>query len=184
MSSARSDHPGSPWGPQVSQIPPRCLPDASQMPLRCLSDASHMSPTYKQLSKTTKTRQQIFKSAFVGDGFERIWRTHLPTFKNHQNRVPKSQQYKVLRMRFSILENVPTLHDILFKLSRGCQRPYRAKSKKSDFLIFVYIYIYIYIYINSRYTAQRLICSPLIPLDASCHSMSWCSPHFMHPATV
>ena len=43
---------------------------------------------------------------------------------------------KFLRMRFSVLENVPTSDDIIFKLSRGSQRPYGAKSKQSDFYIF------------------------------------------------
>ena len=28
------------FGPDASQMPPKCLPDASQMPPRCLSDAS------------------------------------------------------------------------------------------------------------------------------------------------
>ena len=45
---------------------------------------------------------------------------------------------KVIRMRFSIVENVPMSDDIIFKISRGSQRPYGAKSKKSDYLpIFV-----------------------------------------------
>ena len=30
------------FGPDASQMSPRCHPDASQMPLRCLSDASQM----------------------------------------------------------------------------------------------------------------------------------------------
>ena len=32
------------FGPDASQMPPKCLPDASQMPLRCLSDASRCFP--------------------------------------------------------------------------------------------------------------------------------------------
>ena len=41
-------------------------------------------------------------------------------------------------MRFSIVENVAMSDDIIFKISRGSQRPYGAKSKKSDYLpIFV-----------------------------------------------
>ena len=31
------------FGPDASQMPPKCLPDASQMPPRCRSDASQMS---------------------------------------------------------------------------------------------------------------------------------------------
>ena len=46
----------------------------------------------------------------------------------------KSRKIKVLRMRFSIVENVPMSDDIIFKLSRGSQRPYGAKSKKSYYL--------------------------------------------------
>ena len=44
---------------------------------------------------------------------------------------------KVLRMRLSIVENTPTSDDIIFKISRGSQRPYRAKSKKSDYLYII-----------------------------------------------
>ena len=61
-------------------------------------------------------------------------RVHLKGFwgniENHQNGVGKSEKMKVLRMRFSIVENVPTSRGIIFKISRGSQRPYRAKSKK------------------------------------------------------
>ena len=37
------------FGPDASQMPPKCLPDASQMPLRCLSDASQMPPDASQM---------------------------------------------------------------------------------------------------------------------------------------
>ena len=38
---------------------------------------------------------------------------------------------KVLIMKFSILENVPTSDDIIFKLSPASQLPYNAKIQKS-----------------------------------------------------
>ena len=46
----------------------------------------------------------------------------------------KSQKMKVPRMRFSIVENVPVSDDIILEVSRGSQRPYRAKSKKSNYI--------------------------------------------------
>ena len=39
------------------------------------------------------------------------------------------QTNKVLRMRFSIVENVRTPSDIIFIISRGLQLPYNEKSK-------------------------------------------------------
>ena len=45
------------------------------------------------------------------------------------------QKKKVLRMRFSIVENVRTPSEIVFIISRGLQLPYGAKSKKSKILI-------------------------------------------------
>ena len=44
--------------------------------------------------------------------------------------VKNSQKMKVLRMKFSIVENVPTSDDIIFKLSPASQLPYNAKIKK------------------------------------------------------
>ena len=40
----------------------------------------------------------------------------------------KSQKMKVLRMKFSIVENVPTPRESIFKLSTASQLAYRAKS--------------------------------------------------------
>ncbi len=41
----------------------------------------------------------------------------------------------VLRMRFSIVENVPTSWESIFTLSRGAQLPYMKKNQKIDFII-------------------------------------------------
>ena len=51
----------------------------------------------------------------------------------------KSRKLKVLRMGFSIVENTPTSDDIIFKLSRGSQRPYRAKFKKIYDVLSIFI---------------------------------------------
>ena len=42
----------------------------------------------------------------------------------------KSQKMKVLRMKSSIVENVPTPWESLFELFPASQLPYRAKIKK------------------------------------------------------
>ena len=42
----------------------------------------------------------------------------------------KSKKKKVLRMKFSIVENVPTSRDSIFKLSPASQRPSGAKNQK------------------------------------------------------
>ena len=44
-------------------------------------------------------------------------------------------QYKALRMRHSIVENVWTLCGILLNISRPSQLPYSEKSKKHNFII-------------------------------------------------
>ena len=51
---------------------------------------------------------------------------------SYQQRVIQNRKMKVLRMRFSILENVPTSDDIIFMLFLASQLPYMYKSNKSD----------------------------------------------------
>ena len=43
----------------------------------------------------------------------------------------KKQKMKVIRMKFSILEIVPTSNDSIFKLSPASQLPHGAKIKKT-----------------------------------------------------
>ena len=50
----------------------------------------------------------------------------------------KRRKMKVLRMKFSIVENVPTPRGIIFKLCTASQLPYRAKSKFSAKQLFNY----------------------------------------------
>ena len=45
--------------------------------------------------------------------------------------VEKTQKMKVIRMKFSILENVPIPRGSILELGRASQLPYRAKIKKS-----------------------------------------------------
>ena len=52
----------------------------------------------------------------------------------------KSQKMKVLRMKFSIVENVRTSRDIIFKLSPASQRPYGGKTHD----VFYYYYSCLY----------------------------------------
>ena len=44
-------------------------------------------------------------------------------------------------MRFSIVENTHRFCDIIFKVSRGSQRPYRAKSKKTIIIIIYILFV-------------------------------------------
>jgi len=52
--------------------------------------------------------------------------------------VKKSPKMKVLRMKFSIVENVRMLRGIIFKLPRASQLPSGAKIQKSmEIIIFI-----------------------------------------------
>ena len=53
-----------------------------------------------------------------------------PTRWEGRERVEKSRKMKVLRMKSSIVENVPTPWESLFELFPASQLPYRAKNKK------------------------------------------------------
>ena len=55
----------------------------------------------------------------------------------------KSQNITVLRMKFSIVENVPTSDDDVFKLSPASQRPSGAKVKTSTVYDFFLKHFYI-----------------------------------------
>ena len=48
-----------------------------------------------------------------------------------RERVKKSRKMKVLRMKSSIVENVPTPDDIIFKLCTASQLPYNAQTRKN-----------------------------------------------------
>ena len=58
----------------------------------------------------------------------------LPSWENRcqVGNGPKSRKNKVLRMAFSIVENVPTARESIFELCPVSQRPYRAKKTKMD----------------------------------------------------
>ena len=45
----------------------------------------------------------------------------------------KGQKMKVLRMKFSIVENVPASNDIIFKPSPASQLPYNAQIQNVGF---------------------------------------------------
>ena len=57
------------------------------------------------------------------------------------SRVEKVSKNEVLRMKVSIVGNVPTPRDSIFKLSPGSKRPYKAnnlkKIKIQIFMIFI-----------------------------------------------
>ena len=53
-----------------------------------------------------------------------------PTRWEGRKRVEKSRKMKVLRMKSSIVENVPTPWESLFELFPASQLPYRAKLNK------------------------------------------------------
>ena len=66
--------------------------------------------------------------------------------------LESGKKMKVLRMKSSIVENVPTSDDIIFKLSLAPQLPYNAQIEKirqkmiKDFRhIFLYIYLPIFL---------------------------------------
>ena len=55
----------------------------------------------------------------------------------HLGKVPeKSTKMKVLRMKFSILENVPTSDDIILVVFLALYRPYEEKTKNPICLLF------------------------------------------------
>ena len=52
-----------------------------------------------------------------------------PALRLRGSEKNRGNKKKVLKMRFSIVENVPTPCDIIFKLCAASQLPYGAKSK-------------------------------------------------------
>ena len=56
----------------------------------------------------------------------------LPSWENgcRVGNSPKSRKMTVLRMPYSIVENVPTPRESIFKLFPASQRPYGAKNQK------------------------------------------------------
>ncbi len=50
--------------------------------------------------------------------------------------IVEKTEIKVLRMKFSIVENVPTSRDSIFKLSPASQRPSGEKKHKTLFVLF------------------------------------------------
>ena len=73
-----------------------------------------------------------------------LWDTVLRPKMAAKDKNPKildlSKKMKVLRMRFSIVENTPTPRESIFTLSRGSQLPYNKKSKNIIFYIYILLY--------------------------------------------
>ena len=85
------------------------------------------------------------------------------TCREGQERVQKGPKMKALRMKFSILENVPTPQESILKLCTASQRPYMAKSQKYRKHI-KSIYLYKFPYFSSL---------ELFPISKICGSVSY-----------
>ena len=82
-----------------------------------------------QAPLTANLSVQVNLGAFAGSpDLLDVWqvRRGLTRWEGRE-RVKKSRKMKVLRMRSSIVENVPTPRETIFKLSPASQLPYRAK---------------------------------------------------------
>ena len=62
----------------------------------------------------------------------------------------KSQKMKVLRTKFSIVGNVPTPDDNVFKLSLASQLPYNAKIQKHRILIISIFWVYMFCIFSTK----------------------------------
>jgi len=76
-----------------------------------------------------------------------------------KKKQPKTQNLKVLRIKNPIVKNVRMLRDIIFKLPRASQLPYKAQIFKNTvvlFILFIVQYVSRFVHIFPRETRRPL----------------------------
>ena len=116
-------------------VPPRCLPDASQMLPRCLPDDPQVLCERSRGISCISIHRILFRICLDKSGLSiGTCRGHflLPSWKNRcqVRNDTKSRKNKVLRMAYSMVENVPTPSESIFKLCPASQLPHTAKSEE------------------------------------------------------